>query len=229
MLTTVCGEDTRASREFVHTLKKNLIHDGYFITEISASALEEEYKSDMAAQSLFGQKKAYFLDNVSRLIGRKRDAATLTFLEKIQSDEDIMVINWESSKTARDLNPKKYGKIQEFKPDKSIFNLLDECTPSQMRRFLTTLEAVSHTQDEGFVFAMLVKHIRTLVLAANGALPPGTPPWQKGKLVKQASEWDQHKLIAFYEGLARIDVALKTGTNTFGMKKSLELLACYFF
>jgi hypothetical protein len=52
--------------------------------------------------------------------------------------------------------------------------------------------------------------------------------WQAGKLSKQASYWKEGKLEAFYDGLARIDVSIKTSSNIHGLGKSLDILFCYF-
>jgi hypothetical protein len=52
--------------------------------------------------------------------------------------------------------------------------------------------------------------------------------WQIGKLANQAKYWKEENLINFYQGLHRIDINSKTGGTPFTVKKSLEILACYY-
>lgn len=228
MLLTVCGEDTGASRNYISQLKQEYKKKDYEILNIAAKDIEEQYKNDMSAGTLFSLKKVLFLDNLSQYAARKRDKIFLEMMAAIQSDKELDVINWEGNKTARDLNAKVYGTIKEFKPSESIFSLLEACYPGNFPQFIAALHSVSTYQEEGFIFAMLCKHIRSLILASANALPATVMAWQKSKLTAQANRWNEKKLIAFYEGLARIDAGLKTSSNVYGLTASIELLICYF-
>lgn len=228
MLLTVCGEDTAASRNYINSLKNEYKKKEYDIVSIAAKDIEEQYKNDLNAGSLFSLKKVLFLDNLSQYAARKRDKTFLEMMNDIQVNNELDVINWEGNKTARDLSAKVYGTIKEFKPNENIFSLLEACYPTNFPRFIAALRAVASYQDEGFIFAMLCKHIRSLILASANALPSSVMAWQKTKLTAQAKKWDEKKLIAFYEGLTRIDSGLKTSSNVYGITSSIELLICYF-
>lgn len=228
MLLTVCGEDVISAREYLVKLKNDYKAKEFILQSISPKDIEENYKNDMSSTGLFAQNKAYFVDGLNSYIAKLKSAPVLEILKKIADDPNIHLINWEEGKSSRDIKVKLLGTVKEFKPEKSIFTLLDTCYPQNLQTFIRTLNSVASTQDEGFIFAMLTRHVRTLILAHIGHLPATVQAWQRGKLTSQAKRWDIDKLVSFYEGLAKIDYGLKTSTNIYGYQKSIELLACYF-
>lgn len=228
MLITVCGEDTIASRNYVNTLKQQYKSKEYEIKNIPSKEVLEVIKSGANSLSLFEQKRVFFIEGFNTYISRIKDKNVLKGIEEISTNKDIEIVNWEEGKSSRDIKTKLLGTVKEFKPDKSIFSLLDTCYPGNLQTFIQVLNQVTETQDEGFAYAMLCKHIRTLILAGSDAVPSSVPSWQKYKLIGQAKKWDLEKLTSFYDGLAKIDVSLKTSNNIYGIKKSLELLACYY-
>ena len=93
---------------------------------------------------------------------------------------------------------------------------------------MTNLEAFTTTDNEHFVFSMLVKLARNLILVKSGEIPPRMQTWQAGKLRRQAMLWKEDNLILFYEALYKIEAGTKTGTTPFSLKESLAILACHF-
>lgn len=229
MLTVICGEDTTASRNAIHELKKQYITKGYETKNIIGSEIEDIYKNSAGVISLFGQPTIYFVDNLSTIIGRKRKGEFLDMLNALIANKEIQLIDWEHGKSAYSLTSlkKMATDFKEYKPEKSIFQLLEACYPGNLQAFVHAIQVVNSTQDATFIYAMLCKHIRSLILAKEHALG-NMSPWQKKSLQTQANYWDTEKLIAFYEGLAKIDIAMKTSGTPFDMKKSLEILSCYY-
>ena len=117
--------------------------------------------------------------------------------------------------------------FKECKPEKSIFQLLDACYPGNLKEFMNAMNVVNASQDASFIYAMLCKHVRNIILAKENALG-NMSPWQKQGLYKLGKMWEMNKLIGFYEGLARIDIALKTGGSPYDVRKSLDILVCYY-
>ena len=75
---------------------------------------------------------------------------------------------------------------------------------------------------------MLARHLRNILITKMGEKIPKLMSWQIGKLANQAKYWDEKNLINFYQGLHRIDVNSKTNGTPFSVKKSLDILACYY-
>ncbi|NTU73406.1 hypothetical protein HGB07_04530 [Candidatus Roizmanbacteria bacterium] len=228
MLTIICGEDEVGSRAYVNDLKKHYASKGYDMYEVGPRDIGSILNDDLGASSLFGSQSVYITSGLNSLIGRKKtNNEFLQQLDQLSVDQDKIVIDWEEGVSLRDIKIKNVTAIKEFKPSQTIFALLDSCYPGNKALFITMLSAVGSSQEEGFIFIMLARHIRQLLLAAYDALPVNTPPWQKNKLKSLAGKWSKPKLLQMYHGLARLDQGLKTSTNTYGYIKAIEILACY--
>jgi hypothetical protein len=227
MLKIICGEDSVASRKRYTDLIQEYIKKGYYIAYAQPNQIEEIGKNMGGETMLFNEKKVYFMQNLTSFTARKKDKAFTAVLQGVISNPSLEVIDWEDGKGSRDIKIKTPD-IEEYKPSQTIFQFLDLCYPGNLIPFVASLNEVLKTQEEGFVYTMLHRHIRTLVLAATRQLPASVPVWMKKKHESQAQKWNTELLVGFYDGLARIDSGLKTNANIYGIKKSIELLAVYF-
>ncbi len=75
---------------------------------------------------------------------------------------------------------------------------------------------------------MLTKHLRELILIKTEKIDKKIAPWKLSKLRYQAEKWELDKLLSFYDGLYKIDLQQKTSSTPYNIKKSLEILACYY-
>lgn len=236
MLTIICGEDTVSSRKYYSGLKDEYIKKGTEIREIIPIQINEILKWQGENLSLFGTKQVFFTELLDATIIKKRGkkstkpVVVLTqemIAESILKRKDIDLVVWEE-KGQRELKLKTIAQIKEFKPSESVFKLLDSCKPGSLSAFVRVLNTILESQDVMFVFIMLYRHMRTLLLAYEDVFAPTVQSWQKGRLTSQAKAWQQDKLAQFYEALYRIEVTNKSGTNPHGLKKSLEILACFY-
>ncbi len=227
MLTIICGEDSVKAREYYQNVKREYESKSLSTQTIHPKDIQTTIKLGEQTIDLFSHKIVYFTENLNGYLSRAGRKLPEGFEELFQSNE-IEIIDWESEKSSRELKIAKLGKVKEFKPDKTIFQLLESCVPKNKKNFIALLEAISQSADEVFIYTMLSRHIRSLLLARTNSFSSRIQPWQRGKLSTQAREWDEKKLIGFYEGLHRIDVALKTSTTPYSVKESLDILACYY-
>ena len=230
MLTIICGEDIVASRRLLQQLKQNYKQRGYVIEQITTSQIIEIQKSNEGVVDLFGQEAVYFVENLSSQYKGRGKSEFKTAVDEFSKHKTMHLVDWENGKSAYGLATLKKltHDFHEQKPLKNIFQLLDDCVPGNLKQFHATFHTVLETQDAMFVYTLLWRHIRKLVLANEGVLDPKTPPWQRGKIQGQARQWKSEKLINFYEGLARIDSGMKTASSTFSITESIDLLACYY-
>jgi len=230
MLTVICGEDQETARKYLLSIKDSFKKKGYSLMEILVADLPEVYKNSSGVVDLFGQKSVYVVDGLSKQYkGRTKTPFKLT-VEALSKDKNIHLIDWEAGKSGYVLSTLKKlaGSFQEYKPSKNVFQLLDFCYPGNLTNFLFTLDIVLKTQDQMFVYTLLTRHIKKLLMASGGDFDNKTAPWQRGKLQSQAKMWKIKALVNFYDGLIRIDVATKSGSSTFDIRDSIEILACYF-
>lgn len=228
MLTIICGEDVISSRNYYSYLLESYKKKQYSIEFVQANDLSNITKWMGESASLFSVKSIFFTENLSKKIQRKGAGEISKTINKIISMKDVEVISWEQEKQKRELKISDKAKIKEFKPDKTIFKFLDTCYKGNIKDFLHTLNNLPKTTDDLFVFIMLIRHIRNLLLIKYEIIPKKIQKWQLWKLESQAKLWKKKNLEEFYHGLHKIDIALKTSKNPYSVKKSLDILACYF-
>lgn len=230
MLTIIAGEDTIRSREKLQELKEQYKQKGYSIDLVAVADIPDLLKNADGVTNLFGQESVYMTENASSKYKGRAKSPYKDAIQQIAKSSSIILIDWEDCKSAYDLaTVKKIATtFYEAKPAKTIFELLDACYPGNLAEFLRSLEIVHASQDMGFIYALLCRHVRKLYLASQGIIDTKTPPWQRGKLAFQAKKWDSQNLMKFYEGLARIDISMKTSSTPFDLKQSVELLVCYY-
>jgi hypothetical protein len=175
---------------------------------------------------LFNEKKVYFMQNLTTYTARKKSKEFEATMQSLIANKEVEVIDWEE-KPARDIKIKT-PQIKEFKLSQSIFQLQEALYPKNLTNYIKLLRTVSKNQEESFIFTMISRHIRTLLLTKSGALPSTVPFWMKKKFEGQADRWTMENLVSFYEGLAKLDSSIKTSSNLYGIAGSLELLSCYF-
>lgn len=236
MLTIICGEDIVGSRNYLSQLKNEYSEKGEEITNLTSQEVPNILKWQGDNLNLFTSKLIFVTEHLEASIIRKRGkksaqkSAVKTMediINEIAGRKDIELIDWEE-KAGRDIKLKATAKVKEFKPSKSIFKLLEACVPGNLSTFVQTLSVIAESQDETFIFIMLYRHIRTLLLAHERIFANTVQSWQRHNLTSQVKRWTQNKLSDFYEGLYRIETSTKSGTNPYGIRKSLEILACYY-
>lgn len=233
MLTIVCGEDSVSSYNYYSSLKKTFQDKNYEIHDINSADLENINKWMGESQSLFKQNKVFFTVNVNKRLSRKLNLKINRVVEKLIKDKTVEVITWEEELSSRELKfPKVSGTvrylIKEFKPSQNIFKLQDALYPGNLKSFLSILNQLTETVDENFVFIMLIRHLRNLLLVKTGQGNSKLQSWQIAKLKYQASKWPLDKLINFYDTFHKIDFSQKTSTNPYSLKKSLDILSLYY-
>lgn len=232
VINVFCGEDSIAAR-----LAYNRMIDKYRkceaeIVVMSASSIMDLKQGVGDNINMFAQQTVFCMENLEKAGFKKSTKVKADKMYEaivsLAQDKSIVILDFEDSKQGRQLKLKDIATIHESKPAISIFSLVESCNPGNKNGFIQWLQTVCLTQDEQFVFIMLYRHIRLLVLAQNSDSSFKLPPWQKSKVLAQARNWDKKALLDFYAGLIKIEITSKTSTNPFGIRKSLEILSCYY-
>lgn len=226
MFHIICGEDTVASRSYYNVLIEDYQKLGYQIQSVDYEQALALATQTAWSMSLFNEKQIYVTENLDKKYRTGKE--TVLCFEKIHQLDHVILIDWEDGKSLYELKLKKIGKIKEFKPNETIFRLLDSCYPGNKLSFLSNLEHFANNNNEQFIFIMLVRTIRQLIIALTDPSSLKLAPWQKHKTISHASKWKPDNLLKFYAGLQRIDVLTKTNTYPQTIKQSLDILACFF-
>lgn len=228
MLTIICGEDSVESRRYLTDQERLLKEKDFEIVNIDYHQVLELDETGSSDISLFALKRAYFTQSLNKKVFKKMSDRNEKKIKAIIASKEIQVFDWEEETSARDLKSIKGVIIKEFKPSQSIFRLVDSCYPGNLKTFINSLNTLSESTEDIFIFIMLARHMRNILSVKMGEKIPKLASWQLGKLANQARYWDEKNLINFYQGLHRIDVNSKTNGTPFTVKKALEILVCYY-
>src|SRR3989339_49829 len=102
---------------------------------------------------------------------KKKNKKIVDDLQRIAAMKDVELVDWEEV-SGWELKLKKIGQIKEFKPNQTIFKLLDLLYPGNKVLFLSLLNKLSQELDENFIFIMLIRYVRNLIVIKEGAIPP---------------------------------------------------------
>jgi hypothetical protein len=226
MLTIICGEDNVNSRNYFLNELKKLKESGNEIKNIYPKEIENIF-TGVSVETLFGQQVVYAVENLNKYINKK-SKSIIDILYKIAGDEKTILIDWEDETQKRFLKYTDKVKIVEFKPDKNIFKLLDQCYPSNLKEFISTFSQIVQKTNEYFILIMLTRHIKKLLLYKINIKPQDVAYWQEKRLIYQSKFWLKETLINFYNKLIDIEVSEKIGKNPYGIKNYIEMLSCYY-
>lgn len=227
MLTIICGEDSVTSRNYFLAQEEIFRQKNFEIVNIEYSQVLELDDSQASSSSLFDQKRIYFTSSLNKKVLKKLNIKTEKTIKDIIASKEIKLFDWEEETTSRNLKSIKGIIVKEFKPNQNIFKLLDLCYPGNLKAFINSLNILSESTEDIFIFIMLSRHMRNILITKLGERLPKLASWQMAKLSSQAKYWHLENLINFYQGLHRIDVNSKT-SGPYSIKKSLDILACYY-
>jgi DNA polymerase III delta subunit len=162
------------------------------------------------SNSLFGGEKVIVIEN---LFSRRKSTLLDDILNWLKNyEESNELIFWEKKKIGKVAQRKlpKNITVKEFKTPVIVFKLVDLLSPKNKKQTLIMLEKALITDPAEFLFVMIARQIRLMIMAKGGEKLKGAP-WMIGKWKKQASEFEMESLINSYQKLYKIDKEIKTG------------------
>lgn len=223
MIYLIHGDNHLKSRQFLQEKIKGFKSEDREIIRMPDNFKLEEVKLALESSSLFGQEKAVLIENLFS----NRTTENQKAIEYLLSETKILpeLVIWESkelrSPTLRKL-PSTW-KVELFKTPRLVFKFLDSLRAFNKKQSLTLLKECLKTEEPEFIFYMLVRQIRLLILSQEDLLEK-MAPWQIGKLKKQARNFTLKELLRLHKKLLRIDTKIKTGKTLISLNQHLDLL-----
>jgi len=218
------GEDIISSRKAFLEHLESLKKDNLLVEKVEGKSLNSELLENLlGSTTLFGEKKVLAVDN---FLSQPKAKDKEEILEKILSFENGLVLFWENKDFSR-TNQQKYPKefiFKNFKLPSVLFKFLDSLAPGQTESSLKLYQQTIGQTDASFVFLMMVRQLRLLLLAKDKKDLLKLASWQKAKLKKQAAFFKEEQLIKTYEKLLKIDFQQKTSSTPYSLEHQLELL-----
>ncbi len=225
MIHIILGDDVSESRNEFVKLKEDYKNKGYEISLLNESNILELDKWLYQSQRLFSEKKVFFGEN---LLSKKEFREILKKYDTKAQETDFIL--WEEKLEGRIVKfIFQNAKIHQSKLPYNIFKFLDSVYPANLEVTINYLNQIFGDVDENIILYMLQKRLRDLILIKNNLkTEKKLAEWQIYKLKSQAEKWMGDKLVTFYDALYRIEVRTKTSSGYYSIKKSLDILFCYY-
>lgn len=226
MITLICGEDNTASRLYFVNEISNFKNKGFEPKYLESEGLKylidghEEY-------SLFGSRIVYTNENLHKAFTRNKKGLNY-LLNTLLKHKELNVLIWEDSISKRNLGIDANIIIREFRPDKNIFKFIQSCYPTNLKNFLNIMHTIQTKNNEFFIFLMLSRHLKKLLLYQLGIKQAGMQNWQEAQIDIQQKKWKKEKLIDYYDKLITIDSLIKLGKSPYNIISYIETLSAYY-
>jgi len=182
----------------------------------------EELALALESRSLFGRSRTVIIENLFSL---KKTLSLEKILDFLINKENEDVVIWEEEEISPAII-KKYSppfSFQLFKVPKILFYFLENFKPGLKKTNLENFHRCLAQEDAQFIFAMLIRQVRLLLLAKDNSIE-NLPEWQRKKLFSQARLFDFNTLKKIYNLLMEIDFRQKISSSPFDLVFSLDLL-----
>jgi len=218
-ITVYCGDDIVSSRQAFNEQADSFGQEAE-VVRIDGKNLNEESFELLSAPSLFNQPRVLAIENL--LAGQKSQEKE-KIVQKIASLTQVSIIIWEAKEFSKTEQQKFSSNFvfKNFKLPSSLFSFLDFLAPDKTAENLKRLHQLTTEVEPAFIFLMIVRQIRLLILASGNEVSQ-MPPWQSQKLNKQALLFGK-RLPEIYKSLLEIDYRQKTSQTPFSLIDELEL------
>lgn len=224
MITIFCGDNVVLSRkalfdDITKAQERNLEIVHLNSNSLNLTALTQALES----RSFFKDEKLVVIENLFSGTKSKEKEKMIGLVKK---NSDSLVYIWEGKKLLKSqvIEDKKII-YKQFNLTSSLFKFLDTLKPGNQEENLLNYHECLNREDPEMIFAMMIRQIRLLTLAKEGEEALGKlAPWQKNKLIYQATPFESESLKDIYKKILEIDFQQKTSQSSLDLASSLDLL-----
>ncbi len=221
MITLIHGNDTLSSRKFFLDQR-----DAESLTFDVENINLVEFEQSLSGSGLFGSSKKIFIEN---LFTRKSTKNTDSIGKLLTAYKDAEVFFW-ADKEVGVKALSSFPKIENksFKIPQNIWNFLDNLRPNSSSNVTSFHRTLKESETE-IIFAMIIRQFRLmlgLIQNSNENIDEvkRIAPWQKTKILRQASLFGEEKLKTIYKKLYKIDKSTKTGKTNLTLTQNIDIL-----
>lgn len=169
--------------------------------------------------SLYGSDRLIILEDLFRCPSKTTLSQALQFLSDLSTQYSLII--WESKLIpVSQLKKLPHFTPQLFKYSSVTFKFLDQVYPRNALQYLPLYRSACLKDSPELVFHMLVRQLRLLITVSEPLNP--LPPWQIGKIKKQAASFTSTQLIRLHDALTDLDWRNKSGQTVGTFASELE-------
>ena len=221
MITIIHGSDNVSSRDFFleQKDKNSLTFDAQELNAV-------ELSQSLQGSGLFGITNKIFVDNLFTKKGLK---SLDTVSEILNQSKDVEIYIWADKEMGiKSLSSFPKFQNQNFKIPQNIWSFLDGIKPENVSNVSMFHNALSTSEPE-IIFTMIIRQFRLMIGLSenfNNNIDEikRLAPWQKSKLVRQASLFGIDNLKQIYKKLYKIEKGQKTGSTNLTLSQNIDIL-----
>ncbi len=215
------GENNLASSKRLVELcdqQKNL---GNKVINLDANNLKlENLRQELEPADLFGNSNFVCLNGLLSGTKKKSQEKIIQFL-KTENYQNLLLYETKGIHAAT-IKQFKGAVVENFKVEVDIFRFLDKLNPTQKENLLTCFnDLLTKKTEPEFIFAMLTRQVRQLIIAKTNPKQLKAPPFAINKLKQQAGSFTLEQLLNMHADLYHIDLVIKTGKTQLDLKTLL--------
>ncbi len=216
------GENNLGSSQKLQELIDGQRKIGCTVISLDANNLKvENLRQELEPTDLFGNSNFVILNNLLSGTKKKSQEKIIQFL-KSKNHQNILLYETKSIHPST-IKQFKGAIVENFKIEADIFRFLDKFTPNQKENLIISFQDLLQKKAEPeFIFAMLVRQIRQLIIAKTNPSHLKAPPFAINKLKQQASAFNLDQLLDKHAKLYKIDLSIKTGKTQLDLKTLLS-------
>lgn len=221
MITLLHGEDIVLSRNYLLETKAKFSGEIIFLDGKTVEF--DKLKQAVESTPLFTETRLIIIENLFGRTVKTQLKNILTYLNQFQKNSQILL--WENKEVKKSSlgTISANWQVQLYNFPKLLFKFLEEIYPDNFSKNLSLLKELRKIYTAEFLFLMISRQIKYLILASDNALS-GMPSWMRYKYVKQAKYFSKERLLKLYKRLLIMDINQKTGSASYEIAKELDLL-----
>ncbi len=214
------GENLLASREELGKIKVN--YQGEIISLSSQEINLEKIIQAVESLPILAEKRLIVLENFFSQSPKKENEAVFDYL--IKTDNQLDIVLWEEKELKSAILKKlpAFWQVKLYKLPAVMFSFLESITPYQKDKAIKLIEQVRKKASDEFIYLMIVRQIRLLLLAKEKALP-ALPFWLSKRINFQASQFEKNQLLKLYQKLLVIDIKEKNNLTSLNLGEAIDL------
>lgn len=217
------GENLVRSRHYLSQQKTLLNSPGRQRELVSLSGQKISLNSLIQAteaKSLFGSERVVIIENLFRHPAKSELSKLLHHLSQIKSTTEHILI-WENkSLSAPQLHKLPNFTATVFKISSETFKFIDAFYPGNGLQYLPLFDKACLEDSAEFVFFMLVRQVRMLLVISSSSKQ--IPPWQVVKIKSLRKRYTESQLVILHDRLTDLDWRAKSGQTVGTFKEELK-------
>lgn len=215
------GENNLASSQRLVEICDQQKSLGNKIINLDASNLKlETLRQELEPTDLFGNRNFICLSGLLSGSKKKSQEKIIQFL-KVENLQNTLLYETKAIHPST-LKQFKGAIVENFKIEVDIFKFLDKINPNQKESLVASFqELLAKNTEPEFIFAMVLRQIRQLIIAKTNPVQLKAPPFAINKLKQQTSFFSLDQLLDIHEELYYIDLSIKTGKTQLDLKTLL--------